>query len=313
MSAATGSQAFSSAATAAMKRIYQGGTRAATRERIDALRLNFKAGESVLDLGCNQGEFCTLLKQAGARATGVDRRPPKGPGFLRLDLNQGLAAAFASVGIERFDHVLALSVWKYIDTPTIVDLISYYARKSATIEFNPGIKISRRRLQKLFKRSGLVVSEMWETSDRFERLAVRLINQQAASPQPPHIVQNKKTGTATWHDAGQLVTLDAIRNGALKIASGTVVMMRREELLKLRGRRWKPLTSWWCDEQAGRPLTGREKMAWLARSCQDGWDWRRPAHVALHQSANKLKLVNGSHRLQVFQGELVPTLLSYFP
>ncbi len=298
-----------------MKRTYQGGIRAATSERLDALRLNFEPGETVLDLGCNQGEFCMLLNAGGLRATGVDRQPPVGPGFLSLDLNKGLVASFESVGIERFDHVLALSVWKYINTPVMVDLISFYAKKTATIEFNPGIELSQQKIQELFKRSGLAVSAMWKTSDRFERVAVRLLNQRADSSAPPHIVQNRKTGTVVSHEAGRVVTLDEIRRGLPDLAPGTVVMVRKSELLALRGRRRqaKPLKSWWCDAWVGRPLTGFEKKAWLAQSCRDGWDWRRPAHVAFRRSANKLRLVNGAHRLQVFQGELVPTLLTYLP
>jgi len=299
-----------------MKRTYQGGTRAATPERIASLRLRFEPNETVLDLGCNKGEFCGLLTAAGLQATGVDLRPPAGSGFLRLDLNLGLAASFASVGVGRFDHVLALSVWKYVHTPTMVDLISFYARKSATIEFNPGIWMTKSEVQELFKRSGLVVSEMWKTSDRFERLVVRLINQRAEPAHPPHILHNRKTGIAQRLDSASTLSLDAIRSGQCEIKSRTVVMLKRTELLALRSRRrlWKPLKSWWRDAWVGRPLTGQEKKAWLTRSCRDeGWDWKRPAHVAFRRSTSKFKLVNGCHRVQLFQGELVPTLVTYLP
>ena len=124
-------------------------------------------------------------------------------------------------------------------------------------------------------------------------------------------MQNEKTGEALRHEPDLAFGLNDIRNGRHDVSPGTVFMMRRKELLSLRNSCWKPFTSWWRDEWMGRRLTGPEKMAWLKRSCQDGWDWKRPAHLSYYRNERRFRLVNGFHRIEACQSELVPVLISY--
>lgn len=102
-------------------------------------------GETILDLGCNHGLFCQeVVKRGASQAVGVDIDPRVIPSLQEnplitlktLDLNAGLKKAFEVIGTEKFDHVFAFSILRYIKKPILLDLLSYYTRKSCWLEFH---------------------------------------------------------------------------------------------------------------------------------------------------------------------------------
>ena len=90
----------------------------------DVLRVVGAGG--VVDLGCGRGEWLTLLREAGVRASGVDRNPTfVGAGRARgLDIDQGDACSYLQrLEPDSVDMVTAFHVIEHLATEELLALL----------------------------------------------------------------------------------------------------------------------------------------------------------------------------------------------
>lgn len=282
------------------------------------------ANKSVLDLGCNAGQFCIAAGHRGAtRIVGLDRddrvlasahQAAQEAGlphieFKSFDINQdGLAGLIDRVGVEKFDYVFALSILKHVDAQTLFDLISFYCKGTCWLELNPDI--SRRSVERTQRRvarylpSYVRVDYAGATTDRRQRhlFAIDL----AASP-PDHgprrfaVALNRTKIGLGCEFRNERISLSRVedrwRGGNQLVSETAIFEVDIGELIPLCHRRQgRGLSSWFILEELQRPLSGNEKWSYLRALLKDhGWDVTQPGCIEV--SAKGLRLCNGHHRL----------------
>ena len=105
-------------------------------------------GETVIDIGCNIGMICFDAKRRGAkRVVGIDYKEETievakklaielnlDVEFYTFDINDGLEKLKSIIGVDKFDHVFALSIWGHVDKLKLADIINHYLDKICWFE-----------------------------------------------------------------------------------------------------------------------------------------------------------------------------------
>lgn len=301
------------------------------QHRLDAIGFQPKSfqGKTVLDLGCNTGLFCAQAAEWGAtRVVGVDLDEAvlhtsravaalKGCNHVEFyphDLGNGLPNLIEKVGLDKFDIVLCLSIFKYLDSQVLFDTINLYCRGRCFLELNPvrrGFDPEAFRSRVLeWLPPGTTCDLHGFCSDRRRRPVFYL----DYLGLPSHLLQGrfrprpdrKKIGIGfKVTEARRLPDeiLHAYREGTRLIEEDEIFFVPTSELARFcRRRRLRSLPSWYVLPELGRRLSGAEKWSLLRRSLRDdGWSPSQPACLTV--GTNRIRLANGHHRLAI-AGEL---------
>ena len=129
-----------------------GETKDATRRKFEMMNLPADlAGQSVLDIGCNEGFFAFEAERRGAkRVVAIDKSPAAREKFLLVSriLGSSVDFRFAELAeldlaeLRRFDLVFFLSVFHHLRHPlATLDLVASLTRGRAVMEFVEAVAI----------------------------------------------------------------------------------------------------------------------------------------------------------------------------